>query len=771
MQWDLKRIIFAVALLVGILAYQGAVPFVAVPTLGQALWLGGFAESLAREGLFSTHSIFIGYPSGAPLAFGLAGAWPMALLIRTGMDMANAYSLVCALWLALAYWGAIGLARLYVRSISLAASAAALWLCLPIIWGHAGYSMLSMAMALLPSYFLVGYRLFTTHGLGRFARLTRGLLFVMTTLLSVFMDGYTFVMFFAGMAVLGVAFLLRQPAARRELLVFAAPVCLLGFGLAYEAYTHYVGSSHFTPSPLAFFRGWGLDLSFALVPTHGVSALADALGWSVNRSNELYYGDKSVWATPYSLPILLAGLLGYCSARRREWLASALLVVALLGFYLALGPSLKIDSVKPLLVQQQAPGALSALMPAGLAPATGNAWVWEYLPGFKVMRATYRWAALAILALWWLSVMGLAAVERRSLRWAGAGVLVLFVLYWPAAGENWQRAVINRQMFDAIERDVTQPLAKAFSHNELVAFVPYTNDFMVNHLASFGGYRTYNIGGDKNLAMAQKHWPAAMLDYFDGAGGVRPDQVLKFLLDNHADAIVIPYFNTLRGAEVWPCPESSPAILTAEDRRLSLLDNFKCPAQFRQVLAGTVSLLQGNPLLSITQTPYFAIVQLKARSSEQTTRVSLEQLAATPYPIAFGSGLPNAAFLLLSGWYTLEPGAVWSKPEASLRLPVPPECKGGGCRVLLSYNTVGATAGHPVTLQVREPEGSAAPVQQVHLDDDVVTLALPLEAGREDQVFEFSVLGARAPSQLSGSTDGRVLGIYLRSVQLQSTGH
>lgn len=180
MQWDLKRIIFAVALLVGILAYQGAVPFVAVPTLGQALWLGGFAESLAREGLFSTHSIFIGYPSGAPLAFGLAGAWPMALLIRTGMDMANAYSLVCALWLALAYWGAIGLARLYVRSISLAASAAALWLCLPIIWGHAGYSMLSMAMALLPSYFLVGYRLFTTHGLGRFARLTRGLLFVMT---------------------------------------------------------------------------------------------------------------------------------------------------------------------------------------------------------------------------------------------------------------------------------------------------------------------------------------------------------------------------------------------------------------------------------------------------------------------------------------------------------------------------------------------------------------------------------------------------------------
>ncbi len=74
--------------------------------------------------------------------------------------------------------------------------------------------------------------------------------------------------------------------------------------------------------------------------------------------------------------------------------------------------------------------------------------------------------------------------------------------------------------------------------------------FFANYLAPTAGFRAYNIGGDKNLIDAQKHWPAEML----ASGGATLDAKkisagVKMLTDGTADVLVLPYFDMLWAAQ------------------------------------------------------------------------------------------------------------------------------------------------------------------------------------------------------------------------------
>ncbi|MDL2424787.1 hypothetical protein M2C68_19480, partial [Pseudomonas sp. BAgro211] len=64
--------------------------------------------------------------------------------------------------------------------------------------------------------------------------------------------------------------LVFQVLPRARVLFWAMPVHLAGFALAYLSYTRYVGVAEFSKSPLEFFRGWGLDLSYLVAPSRGV---------------------------------------------------------------------------------------------------------------------------------------------------------------------------------------------------------------------------------------------------------------------------------------------------------------------------------------------------------------------------------------------------------------------------------------------------------------------------------------------------------------------
>src|SRR3546814_3171966 len=89
--WTPSEIVVALIALACALLLYGAVPFLMLPTLGQAVWTMGFAESFANGHLLDFYAHDFGIPKPAAMAFGLAGAWPASLLVRIGWHAADAY--------------------------------------------------------------------------------------------------------------------------------------------------------------------------------------------------------------------------------------------------------------------------------------------------------------------------------------------------------------------------------------------------------------------------------------------------------------------------------------------------------------------------------------------------------------------------------------------------------------------------------------------------------------------------------------------------------
>jgi hypothetical protein len=600
-------IVFTVALSFALLL-NGAVPFVALPTLGQAVWTTGFSQSFVNESLLSLHATNFGVPEPAAISFGLAGAYPAGLFIAAGLHPADAYAAMAALWLTVAFVGAWRVGLMYGSRSTVAAVAALLWMSMPIIWGHADYSMLSFGIALLPFYFWTALRLIARSPGSWAESIGSAALYSSACLIAVFMDGYSFMMFAAGASLLGAYALWRHKELRRHLLVFALPVHVVGFTLAYALYAAYIGKAQFAPAPLDFFRGWGVDLTFLLVPTQGVHWLWDALGLSIPRSDKLFFGDLSVWSTTFSAPVIIAGLVAWWLTRNRVRFATGFLIVALFGLYMALGPSLKIGSTRPAAMVEG--GTFIATMPAEVAVATtGSALISGNVPGFRNMRAAYRWLALSLCGFWLLLVALLGRTRQRTTRaWGATVVMLLMVSNLPHVVEKWQRDVSNREAFLNIDADLVADMSNTLQQGELVAFLPYGNDFLANYLAARLKIKTYNIGGDKNLVMASQHWPQTMRRFQMGQANANfTDKVLLLLAGGGADAVVLPYIDMLGAAHFWP-----PQIT------------------HKKLMEPVIAELRASKFVTIDGRQYYALVRIAPRLRADLNSGELERLIARP---------------------------------------------------------------------------------------------------------------------------------------------
>ena len=541
---------FTVISLAFILLVQGAIPFLSIPTLGQSIWTMGFAQSFANQSIFDIYAINFGAPKPVAIAFGLAGAYPASLFIRVGVHPADAYTLMAAVWFTVAFLGSMQLARSFNISMPLSALAAVLWLTMPIVWVHADYSMVSMGIGLLPFYFWTSLRLFQCLEGRGFMSLTTAGLYLQATIIAVFMDGYTFMMFAVGSSIFGAYTYLRDHKNRVTILKFCFPIHVFSFALSYVLYASFIGKLQFEPSPLEFFRGWGFDLMFLAIPTEGIHGLWDTIGVSLPRTANEQFGDASVWTTTFAIPIVFIGSLAWWRTRKESRLATGFLLIALFGFYMGMGPSLKLNSIKPEGISTSSMASEYAIAP------TGNAWLSEKIPGFNSMRAAYRWSALGFLGFWLLIVLFISHQKSARAKWLVFFILVsLIASNLPNVKEKLAKNIEQKSDFLEIDRSFVETLKRDLRQGEMVAFLPYRNDFLANYLASRTNIFTYNIGGDKNLVEAKKHWPATLKQF--KMGEIDKDfahNVLHLLVKGDADAIILPYIDLLWGAHVWPYP-------------------------------------------------------------------------------------------------------------------------------------------------------------------------------------------------------------------------
>lgn len=772
---SLRELVLGGIAWIAVLLVYGAVPYVMLPTLGQAVWSMGFTESFAHSPWYAIYASHFGLPEPAPIAFGLAGVWPASVLIRFGLHAADAYSAVTALWLGVALMSAYRLSRFFSVSPSMAWLGAVCWLTMPMVWAHAGYSMLSLGIALLAFYVLAALQLFVSREGLTECRFGTGLFYVVACVVAVFMDGYTFVMFAFAASVLWLYAWICQAQPRRLLMRVALPVHLLGFGLAYGLYGIYVGQASFDAYPLDSFRGWSLDLSYLWMPTQGMHWLPDILGYSQMRTDIEHFGDRSVWITTYGLPLLIIGLLVAWSVRhvqRGRHLGLAFLMIGLVSIYLALGPTLKLNTIKPLELQQSSTPQLSSFMSAdhGVMP-TGTAWVYKNAPAFNVMRATYRWTALGLFAFWVLVILWAGRQGTVWPRTVGAVLALVIVFNLPNLPDRWRAAMTDRLMFLQIDTDLVFELEQFISPGETVAFVPWGNDFLINYVAPAADLRTFNVGGDKNLALAKQFWPWEMEQLADPLTANNAMMAAKLLADGEVNAIVVPYVDLLWSAHLWPCHD--PALFATRGKRLdqtSAGSDLTCLQEKKSQLKPFVDAVKSIHAVEFEDGPWFGVFRLtEPATAAQTSTALLRDIAHTfHYPLTANISADQFGLVYRQGWHLPEHTHVWSSESAQLLLPVPQHCDGNDCLARLQLSAFGVSPERPVDVIVKtQTREETWRNERLINQPGLFSVDVPLAPGQSAwQEVTIEVPQAISPRALRGDPDSRVLGVSLQAIEL-----
>jgi len=739
------------------LAINGTIPFVTLPTLGQVVWTMGFAQSMAAQAPWALHAIHFGAPAPAAIAFGLAGAFPASLLLRLGFHASDAYALMACGWLTVAFLGARRMACALGAESVPATLAALCWLGMPMVWMHSGYSMLSFGMALLPAYYLATWKLLS-HVTARTV-----VAYLAACIVAVFMDGYTFMMF-ATATFAHLATALAHGPWRRTLAKATIPVSVSGLVLAYVLYSIYIGKSQFDAAPIDIFRAFGADLAYFVIPTTGIQWLPDLIGATADRRAASLFGDYSVWTTTFVLPIVAVSTIAFVTQYKRQRRALVFALLALGGLYMSLGPSLKVLSV------MDSPGTsqgTSTLMPAAKSMMpTGTAILDGHIPGVKNMRASYRWLALGLLGMWLLMVLAMASRHEgnRHGMWTFACLMVI-AFNLPHLGRLWRDGVLYRQTLTTIDQATDNTLGLTLAQGETVAFLPFNNDFLANYVAARLRIRALNIGGDKNLASAQTHWPFRMKQFQQGAvDDLFAGRVVAMLASGEVQAVVVPYVDMLWAAHFWPCPAalamrgSSYLKVHAEEAPGD------CPDQIRKAMAPTMEQLQRDETVSVRGTPFYAVVRLAQPSGNPTDDFLTSARRAVTFPAMMSHANAAMIWLLGQGWYPAEADHVWSGPTASLSLPLPVDCWLNHCQFVLSVQPFGAGPQHPVTIRFTQGAGklplTCFVAKSAERRNVFISTMQPLSE------VSIDIEGARSPASIGLGNDARVLGLALYAITI-----
>jgi hypothetical protein len=513
----------------------------------------------------------------------------MTVPIMLGMSGPDAYAVVQVVTLTVAMAGAMALARRLGAGRFLRLGMATLWMMLPIVWVSVQmFMMTGWGFALLPTYLVVGWRALDASR-ARSTAPGHKLALALVLLVSAFMDGYSFVMALVAMTLLFSGALVADRGQRLRIMrEFGLPFAVAGLG-ATVLYAWYTKPLPVVVSPsLEVFRAYALDLAFLVTPSRGATWLWDSLGVSNARDSTDYWGDESVWLSSFLGVLLVAGVISAGAAIRSHKRVTLLfLCITVVGVYLALGPSLKVDSQIP------GPGGPSGAMSAAVAGIPmGSDWLWQSVPGFQSMRATYRWLALGALGAWGLTVVGttaLSATSRRATAIVVGGLIFAAVPNLASALHEGRQAM---SVADHIDMSLLPEMENSISPNERVLMSPAGNDFIANYLAPHLGAVLYNIGGDRHMVAVRSQWPRLVLEASKVPNiGVRTDVhtdavvLATALQSGQLDVVVLPFFDQVLYVPCGLASEPESPCHDSYREAIRVLESITMDSDLSEVLA------------------------------------------------------------------------------------------------------------------------------------------------------------------------------------------
>lgn len=548
----LKRSVYPLAFTISffyLMFLYSVIPFVSIPNTAISIWAIGFARSIANSPWFSTHALNLGYPHPAGIAFGLPAVLPTSWLIKIGLAGVDAYSIIFSVFLLIGLLGSKGFASHIGLRSPYNWLSAMVWMTLPILWLHTNFSYLSIGFMLIPTYTYILELARKKFSEGLPPAIIASFIAISTVTFTLFMDGYSFVFTFAIQVILG-AFNMRAPSQkdRKASLIFEI-ILMVGLIVATTLYTLYFGVSINFHATIDFIRGYGIDLAFLALPTQGIYWFFDALHLSVHRDPSMFFGDDSVWKYTYITPFLLLSFITLIRSKVGINKVIPFLMIFIIGFYMAIGPSIKINSLKPVdydpsvqLDQGNAMEEEYALFP------TGSALIYKLIPQFRVLRATYRWLVLAGLGAWVVLTMSAAALNEKRLRIWSIACVVLILITAPRIKQHTLSTMANRNYVASFERLLFPTFNEHIQPGEIAIFYPAYNDFLINEIASAGNFITYNIGGDKNFSAAAINWPSDLFTLMDTLESDPVDNLNEIFDQVQVDVFVVPFFDLFRSS-------------------------------------------------------------------------------------------------------------------------------------------------------------------------------------------------------------------------------
>lgn len=543
----------------------------------------------------------IGVPRGSLFVQGAPFYYLGAFIIQFTGNAVYAIQYTNLIFLIAAFYGFVALCIRLGARFFIANYFAIIYLISPFLIGHvAGFSVTGLGFAILPLAILMDLILInlirsfsTTSHIQIYLYM---LAYAVFRLFYIFLDGYAFLFSLLVSFFLGLSYYIARKKRNSTINklatltsistwpVFAPFIIMMSNILAVLIYKILVlrGGSY-EAMPPDFYRGSGVDLITLIWPSDKYF-FANKLGFSFKFNSLDFFGDGSNVIFNYLGVLLILGLIIFIKrfkAINYDWKLYGLLIVLVTSFVLSLGPSLKINDHtninkdKGIVVKFH-----DYLMPKGVATLDfGTDVFFSKIPGINNIRAVHRWNHVVRLILLIFTCLLVSLLVNKNKKMAYMLMVIIMLDNLPSAINNLQLNKNLYNQFQQFNNDIIEPLRKDLIPGEKVFYISTANDYLADYLTDKTNTKSFNVGGDKSIVLAQEEWPRQIVEFRKNKN--IKINLIDLLEQNIADVLVLPFFSLRWDSYSWP-PSSEKIMLTSAQYRekYSFLLNdsyrFKC---------------------------------------------------------------------------------------------------------------------------------------------------------------------------------------------------